>query len=301
MPVFISYSHSDEEFVNKLAAHLVKQNTHVWVDTWNLNVGDSILSKVQEAIEESSALLVVLSKASIESEWCKKELNSGLMRELEEKKVIVLPVLLEDCKIPLFLREKMYADFRLSFDKGLSLIVDSLAKISNIDQSRIETGEYHVDWGMDWSTSDDLLNIDFTIVEQSRDAPFTVLTQVSILCNEKATARYKQYENIDLDWFGRFLITTFITDALKDRNIFFILENPTKYTSGATIRDDNTGIEYTVQTVSRRLGEDTGKDILINVSKYMADIASYVKSITRTMTKEESRRVSELLSGASIF
>jgi hypothetical protein len=68
VPVFISYSHSDEEFVNKFAAHLVKQNTHVWVDTWNLSVGDSILSKVQEAIEESSALLVVLSKASVESE-----------------------------------------------------------------------------------------------------------------------------------------------------------------------------------------------------------------------------------------
>jgi hypothetical protein len=219
------------------------------------------------------------------------------MRELEEKKVIVLPVLLEDCKIPLFLREKMYADFRSSFDKGLSLVVDSLAKISNSDQSRIVAGEYHVDWGMDWSTSNGLFNIDFTIVEQSKDAPFTVLTQVSILCNGNATTRYKQYENIGLDWFGRFLITTFITDALKEQDIRLILENPTKYTRGATLRDEKTGIEYTVQMVSRRLGEDTGKDILINLSRYMEDIANYVKSITRSMTKEESQRVSILLSG----
>ncbi|PTQ87073.1 toll/interleukin-1 receptor domain-containing protein [Agitococcus lubricus] len=296
MPVFISYSHSDSEFVDKFAAHLVKQNTHVWVDKWNLNVGDSIVSKVQEAIEESSALLVVLSKASVESEWCKKEINSGLMRELDEKKVIVLPILIDDCKIPLFLREKMYADFRTSFDKGLSLVADSLAKISNRDQSRVVTGEYHADWGMDWSVSDKgLLNIDFTIVEQAKDAPYTVLTQVSIYCNKDATARYEQYKNLGLDWFGRFLITTFITDAFKDKDIRFILENPKKHTQNVTIRDEKSNMEYTVTIVSRRLGEDTGKDILINISRYMADIAGYVKAITRPLTKAESALVGFIL------
>lgn len=288
MPVFISYSHSDEEFVNKFAAHLVKQNTHVWVDTWNLNVGDSILTKVQDAIEESSALLVILSKSSVESEWCKKEINSGLMRELDEKKVIVLPVLLEDCKIPIFLREKMYADFRTSFDKGLSLVVDSLAKITNQAQSRIEAQEYHVDWSMDWSYSKKSFHLEFIIMEQSTDAPFTVLTQTSILCNEQATNRYKQYCSLGLDWYGRYLITSFISDALKERDIRLILENPTKYSTGATLRDRKTGIEYTVDVESRRLGEDTGKDILINISKYMGNIQDYVKSIIRPLTKEES-------------
>ena len=82
MPVFISYSHSDAEIVNKLAAHLVKLNANVWIDTWELNIGDSILNKVQEAIQESSALLVILSKESVASEWCKKELSAGLMRIL---------------------------------------------------------------------------------------------------------------------------------------------------------------------------------------------------------------------------
>lgn len=96
MPVFISYSHADKSFVDTLAAHLVKRNAHVWGDSWELNVGDSIVGRVQEAIQESSALLVVLSKTSVQSEWCKKELSAGLMRELDEKPVIVLPVLLED-------------------------------------------------------------------------------------------------------------------------------------------------------------------------------------------------------------
>ena len=116
MPVFISYSHQDKNFVEKFASQLVANKAKVWLDTWELNVGDSLITRVQEAISGASALLVILSKTSVASEWCKKELSSGLIRELEEKRVVVLPVLIEDCEIPMFLRDKLYADFRDNFD-----------------------------------------------------------------------------------------------------------------------------------------------------------------------------------------
>ena len=111
MPIFISHSSKDNAFVDKLARHLIKAKARVWVDTWELKVGDSLIQKIQEAIQTASALLVVLSKAAVASEWCRRELSAGLMRELEEKRVLVLPLLLEDCDIPMFLREKRYADF----------------------------------------------------------------------------------------------------------------------------------------------------------------------------------------------
>jgi len=76
MTIFISYSHADKLEVDLLAAHMVKRNATVWIDTWELNVGDSIIQRVQDAISESDALLVVLSNASVESEWCKKELRA---------------------------------------------------------------------------------------------------------------------------------------------------------------------------------------------------------------------------------
>jgi hypothetical protein len=104
MPVFISHSHQDKDFVDKLAAQLVLHKTYVWLDRWEIKVGDSLLGKVQEGIKSASALLIVLSKASVASEWCKKELNAGLMRELDEKRVVILPLLLEGCDIPVFQR-----------------------------------------------------------------------------------------------------------------------------------------------------------------------------------------------------
>lgn len=164
MTIFISYSHVDKEKVNLLAAHMVKKNASVWVDTWELNVGDSIIQRVQEALTESDALLVVMSKASVASEWCKKELNSGLIRELDEKRVVVLPVLLEDCDIPLFLREKMYADLRGDFDTGINAIMNSVAKVTNPNQNRFSDDDGFLDWAVDWGEEGGQFHIRLTIV-----------------------------------------------------------------------------------------------------------------------------------------
>jgi hypothetical protein len=187
MAIFISYSHADKSFVDKLALNLVNHEAHVWVDTWELNVGDSILNRVQEAIQSSSALLIVLSKASVASEWCKKELNAGLMRELDEKKVIVLPVLVEDCEIPAFLREKLYADFRKDFKGGLKALVETVARVTRIDQGRLKMGNAQIDWSETWGYIDKRFQVDYTLSESSPDWPFTFLTEISVTCDAGAT------------------------------------------------------------------------------------------------------------------
>src|SRR6185437_5602098 len=95
-------------------------------------------------------ILFILSKASVKSAWCKKELNAALIRELEEKKVIVLPVLKEACKVPPFLREKKYADFRSSFNAGFNDLLSAVARVSNPAQGRIRSGKAWVDWAETW-------------------------------------------------------------------------------------------------------------------------------------------------------
>ncbi|MDX2179888.1 MAG: toll/interleukin-1 receptor domain-containing protein [Bryobacteraceae bacterium] len=42
MPLFVSYSHTDRDFANKLAMQLVKHKANVWIDQWELRVGDSL-------------------------------------------------------------------------------------------------------------------------------------------------------------------------------------------------------------------------------------------------------------------
>lgn len=296
MPVFISYSHSDAFVVNKLAAHLVKHNANVWVDTWELNVGDSILNKVQDAIKGSSTLLVMLSKASVESEWCKKELSAGLMRELDEKRVVVLPVLVDDCEIPLFLREKMYADLRTDFNKGLHDVLDAIAKVTNADQGRLEQDEGTVDWSEDWGYSDGLFHIRFTIVNSPATLPMTFLTQIYVFCNEVATSRYRRYEAEGLDWIGRAVIAEVLFDFGERDDFRVILDNQFPQKVEATIADPKTGSAYDVVCESRKMGQDNGKDQLLNISDYLKQIREYMRSVSRKPTPEEIEKIHKIMS-----
>jgi len=259
MPVFISYSHADKTFVDKLAANLVKQNAHVWLDRWELNVGDSMLNRVQGAIQESSALLIVLSKASVASEWCKKELNAGLMRELDEKRVLVLPVLVEDCEIPIFLREKLYADFRGKFADGLKPLVEALARVTNPDQGRIKSGNWNIDWSETWGYDDkNIFHVDYTLVETSTEVPFTLLTEIMVTCNEEATRRYKDYEQAGLDWAGRLVIAQILAEFGAKQKIELLLQDQRPVDAKFRLQDGSSDKPYDMIIRCRRMGEDNG-------------------------------------------
>ena len=114
---------------------------------------------------------MVLSTASVASNWVKKEVNAGLVRELDEKQVVVLPVVIEDCKVPMFLREKFFADFRTSFDHGLQRILESVARVTNPNSARTDDPTFHTDWGLDWGWTDGRLFLRLRFVEQAIDQP----------------------------------------------------------------------------------------------------------------------------------
>lgn len=125
---FISYSHKDAPFVDRLAEDLVASGVGVWLDRWEIRVGDSISDRIQLGLQESDYLLVVLSPNSVNSPWVREELNAARVRQLESRRVVVLPVLYQDCDIPPLLKDKRYADFRgARYDQGLRDLLAVLA------------------------------------------------------------------------------------------------------------------------------------------------------------------------------
>lgn len=224
--MFISYSHQEADFVDRLALQLVQHRTNVWIDRWELNVGESLLSKVQEAIGGASALLVVLSKASVASEWVKKEVNAGLLRELEEKKVIVLPVLIEDCEIPIFLRDKLYADFRSNFDSGLKKVLESVARISNADTGRIDTPTYDTDWSFEWGDIDGNASFRITMIERSPDLPLSVLCIVKILADRTGSRSFAEaVEGYGEDEARRQVVARSVSEINSSTDLILVLED----------------------------------------------------------------------------
>ena len=113
---FISHSARDKPFVRRLAADLVAHGVKVWLDEQRLLVGDSIPEKIAQGLADSDFFLIVVSANSVESEWVRKELSSALVHEIERRKVTVLPVRLDDAKMPNSIHDKLYADFRGSYE-----------------------------------------------------------------------------------------------------------------------------------------------------------------------------------------
>lgn len=125
--IFLSHNSADKPFVRRLATALSKLGAKVWVDEAELKVGDSLLREIEKGIREMDYLGVVLSPAAVKSSWVERELEMAMNLEIAGKRVKVLPILHEDCDMPVFLMGKVYADCRgTRFDSGLRAIATRL-------------------------------------------------------------------------------------------------------------------------------------------------------------------------------
>jgi hypothetical protein len=120
--IFVSHSSKDKPFVRKLVKALKKYLLDSWIDEHEIKVGDSLVGKISKALKEADYLVIVLSQVSVSSRWVEQELNAALTNQISGKGV-VLPVLLEDCEMPMLLRDRLYADFRTDFNVGLQALV----------------------------------------------------------------------------------------------------------------------------------------------------------------------------------
>lgn len=282
MPIFISYSHKDKKFVDKLAMQLVHRNVNVWLDRWELAVGDSIVDRVQEAVDGSSALLVILSKASTGSEWCKKELSAGLLRELEEKRVVVMPVMLEDCDVPVFARGKMFADFRKNFDDGLRIIVEGIAKVTNSAMARAKEPDFNTDWSIDWGLRSGDLSMVITCLQIPSNYPYSCLTTVEILANKTASKLFQAISHERHPDFAKLHVVQQIVsffDEFGDMKALLADEKAKIKTLG--IKGSSSREGYALRIMTRRLGEDTGRDVLVHVSSLIRDTHKHMASVLR--------------------
>ncbi len=110
--IFLSHSHADKELARRLARGLRNAGVKVWIDEAELDIGDSLVEKIGQAIDVTDFLAVLLSSNSVRSQWVTREVEIALNQEIAGRKVKVLPLLADDCEIPAFLLGKVYADFR---------------------------------------------------------------------------------------------------------------------------------------------------------------------------------------------
>jgi hypothetical protein len=113
--VFISYSHKDSAWVQgTLLAKLEGHGFKVCIDFRDFPGGSTSIRNMEKAVLESKRVILVITQNYLKSEW--GEFENIMARTIDPAAIKrkVVPVLKEDCDIPLYLKILTYRDLRMN-------------------------------------------------------------------------------------------------------------------------------------------------------------------------------------------
>jgi hypothetical protein len=137
-PLFISYTHTDVTFVDKIERYLVKDGIRFWRDVHHATAG-RLERQVDRAMRLNPTVLLILSENSVRSDWVEHEARLAHKLEKELGRDVLCPVALDlswkQCRWPERLREQIeeynILDFsnwgdKASFERMYRRLVDGL-------------------------------------------------------------------------------------------------------------------------------------------------------------------------------
>jgi hypothetical protein len=94
-PLFISYSHTDSTFVDKLEKGLNEKGVRFWRDIHDAIAG-RLETQIDRAIRQNPTVLLILSKNSMSSDWVQHEVRKARDLEKELGRDALCPIALDD-------------------------------------------------------------------------------------------------------------------------------------------------------------------------------------------------------------
>jgi len=128
--IFISHSSKDKKIAAHLAIDLNFCGIDVWLDQWELQIGQSLTDELAKAMDDSRYIAILITENYNKSVWTKAEYKKALSREQREERTVMLPLLLGETEIPDFLEDKIYVDLRTDYYSGLARIAGMVHGLS---------------------------------------------------------------------------------------------------------------------------------------------------------------------------
>lgn len=124
--IFVSHRKADDQEAERLSVELRNAGHQVWLDEWDINLGDSIVQRMNEGLQGATYVLVCYSSAGVTSAWMSREWMSALARQLEGQKVRLIPVRLTGSDAPPILADIKPADLVKNWSKGIADLLRAL-------------------------------------------------------------------------------------------------------------------------------------------------------------------------------
>lgn len=98
MKVFISHSYESRELANKVGEALRRSGLEVWDDQKEILPGDNWAQKIAKALEESEAMVVLLTPSTLNSTMVRRDIEYALSRKGFKGRLV--PVLIGSEQFP---------------------------------------------------------------------------------------------------------------------------------------------------------------------------------------------------------
>lgn len=195
---FLSYCHTDEQFVDTLVPEL-QTHLKVWLDKISLLPGVSLLRQIAANIDAAVYVLVVLTRASVQSEWVRKEVA---IADSQGARIIGLKI--DDCTVPPEIRHLPYIDFaalgrvlgleRLRQMLDREVVLDGKIRLVRFEIWGDISATFIDDYTASLSTAKDAFGSGGLVLDES--VPLLHQNMISVAVSGSAQSRFDGYSAV---------------------------------------------------------------------------------------------------------
>ncbi len=125
--IFISYAHQDSPKVKALLSKLREVQVSGWLDQADIAAGDEISSVLRDSLKKASAVLVLISPASLNNRWVEFEVSAG-----QALGKTIIPVIISgegiENELPPSIADIKYIDAR---NKSLDVVASEIKRVAS--------------------------------------------------------------------------------------------------------------------------------------------------------------------------
>ena len=99
--VFVSYCHGQGEWtLDRLVPCLTAGGAEVLIDVARFKAGKAVVAQMDQAQDDADVNLLLLSDDYLNSKYCRHEMDRAVARDSDFQNGVVIPVRLDNCKLP---------------------------------------------------------------------------------------------------------------------------------------------------------------------------------------------------------
>ncbi|MBI1183133.1 TIR domain-containing protein, partial [bacterium] len=125
MRVFISSSRYDREVLHMIVEALQLDGHDIFSDNLNIKSGDNWFKKINEGIKDFDAILILLSRDTMNSKFALKEIESIVLNDISKKTTRIIPIITDRSVPPSYLMNYQFVDM----SRGMNYGIEKLRKV----------------------------------------------------------------------------------------------------------------------------------------------------------------------------